>query len=247
MSRTVVASKPRSANAAFAAASSAFLVACLLASRRPVGTVMRPSSHKLSHMTVFVNLSCVTDSDVSRGFLYRLGRWSARHAVAVILIWVSLVVGAVIGNRALGGVYADNFALPGTSAQQAADLLQAHRPSAGGQGGLIVFAVSSGSLTSQRSAIEQSMTAVRELPDVLGASDPLAPTAIAKSSQIGYSSAHVSVNYGGQLGQAAKLKNRDPRSEEIGIIAAFIVLLIGFGSVYAAGLPILSALAGAFA
>jgi putative drug exporter of the RND superfamily len=225
-------------------------------------------------MTVFVNLSCVTDSDVSRGFLYRLGRWSARHAVAVILIWVSLVVGAVIGNRALGGVYADNFALPGTSAQQAADLLQAHRPSAGGQGGLIVFAVSSGSLTSQRSAIEQSMTAVRELPDVLGASDPLAPTAIAKSGQIAYSSAHfsvnpqtlgprylatvnravaparaagVSVNYGGQLGQAAKLKNRDPRSEEIGIIAAFIVLLIGFGSVYAAGLPILSALAGAFA
>ena len=212
-------------------------------------------------MTVFVNLSCVTDSDVSRGFLYRLGRWSARHAVAVILIWVSLVVGAVIGNRALGGVYADNFALPGTSAQQAADLLQAHRPSAGGQGGLIVFAVSSGSLTSQRSAIEQSMTAVRELPDVLGASDPLAPTAIAKSGQIAYSSAHfsvnpqtlgprylatvnravaparaagVTVNYGGQLGQAAKLKNKDPRSEEIGIIAAFIVLLIGFGSVYAA-------------
>ena len=225
-------------------------------------------------MTVFVNLSCVTDSDVSRGFLYRLGRWSAGHAVAVILIWVFLVVGAVIGNRALGGVYADNFALPGTSAQQAADLLQAHRPSAGGQGGLIVFAVTSGSLTSQRSAIEQSMTAVRELPDVLGASDPLAPTTIARSGQIAYSSAHfsvnpqtlgprylatvnravaparaagVTVNYGGQLGQAAKLKNKDPRSEEIGIIAAFIVLLIGFGSVYAAGLPILSALAGAFA
>ncbi len=118
------------------------------------------------------------------------------------------------------------------------------------------------------------MTDMRALPDVLAASDPLAPGAVAASGQTAYATVHfavnpqslgpgyltrvnqavsparqagVSVNFGGQLGQAAKLKNKDPRSEEIGIAAALVVLLIGFGSVYGAGLPVLSALAGAFA
>jgi RND superfamily putative drug exporter len=118
------------------------------------------------------------------------------------------------------------------------------------------------------------MTKVRALPDVLTASDPLGPAAVAKDGRVAYATVHfavnpqslgqsylarvshavapvrnagVAVNYGGQLGQAAKLKNRDPRSEGIGLAAAVIILLIGFGSVYAAGLPVLSALAGAFA
>jgi putative drug exporter of the RND superfamily len=208
------------------------------------------------------------------GLLYRLGLWCARHRVVVVTGWAGLLIAAVIGSHVLGGVYSDNFALPGTSAQQGADLLQAHRPSAGGQGGQLVFTVGSGSLISYRSAIEQSMTEVRALPDVLAASDPLAPAAVAKDGRVAYATVHfavnpqslgqsylakvsravaparnagVAVNYGGQLGQAAKLKSRDARSEAIGIVAALIILLIGFGSVYAAGLPVLSALAGAFA
>jgi len=208
------------------------------------------------------------------GPLYRLGLWCARNRVLVLTGWVGLLIAATIGSHALGGVYSDNFALPGTSAQQGADLLQAHRPSAGGQGGQLVFTVGSGSLASHRSAIEQSMTHMRALPDVLAASDPLARAAVARDGRVAYATVHfsvnpqslgqsylkkvgravapardagVAVNYGGQLGQAAKLKSRDPRSEAIGIIAALIILLIGFGSVYAAGLPVLSALAGAFA
>ena len=208
------------------------------------------------------------------GLLYRLGLWSARHRVVVLCGWIGLLAAATIGSHLLGGVYSDNFSLPGTSAQQGADLLQAHRPSAGGQGGQLVFTIGSGSLVSHRSSIEQSMTNVRALPDVLAASDPLGPAAVAKDGRVAYATVHFAVNpqslgqsylakvghavaparnagvavdYGGQLGQAAKLKNKDPRSEGIGIAAAVIILLIGFGSVYAAGLPVLSALAGAFA
>jgi putative drug exporter of the RND superfamily len=235
-------------------------------------------------VTVLVNLSGVTEFCLETaapqpeaqpsGLLYRLGLWSARHRVVVIAAWIAVLAGATIGSHVLGGVYSDNFSLPGTSAQQGADLLQAYRPSAGGQGGQIVFTVGAGSLMSHKAAIEQSMTNVRGLPDVLAASDPLAPAAVAKDGRVAYASVHfsvnpqslgqsyldkfgravaparnagVAVNYGGQLGQAAKLKTRDPRSEGIGIAAALIILLIGFGSVYAAGLPVLSALAGAFA
>jgi len=208
------------------------------------------------------------------GLLYRLGLWSARHRVIVLSGWIGLLAAAAIGSHVLGAVYSDNFALPGTSAQQGADLLQAHRPSAGGQGGQLVFTIGSGSLGSHRSAIEQSMTNVRALPEVLAASDPLGPAAVARDGRVAYATVHfavnpqslgqsylakvgravtparnagVAVNYGGQLGQAAKLKNKDPRSEGIGIAAALLILLIGFGSAYAAGLPVLSALAGAFA
>jgi RND superfamily putative drug exporter len=209
-----------------------------------------------------------------RGLLYKTGLWSARHKVIVIVLWLGLLGAAAAGSHLLGGAYADNFALSSTSAQQGADLLHAHRPSAGGQGGQLVFNVASGSLGAHRSGIEESMTQMRALPDVLGASDPLAAGAVAGSGRTAYATVHfsvnpqslgpgylarvnhavaparqagVSVNYGGQLGQAAKLKNKDPRSEEIGIAAALLVLLIGFGSVYGAGLPVLSALAGAFA
>ncbi len=214
------------------------------------------------------------DAAPPRGLLYRIGLWSARHKVLVLVFWLGLLGAATAGSHALGGVYADNFTLSSTSAQQGANLLHAHRPTAGGQGGQLVFNVRSGSLAAHQDAIEVTMTRIRALPDVLAASDPLVPGAIAASGQTAYATVHfsvnpqslgpgylarvnqavsaarqaaVSVNYGGQLGQAAKLKNKDPRSEEIGIAAALVVLLIGFGSVYGAGLPVLSALAGAFA
>jgi putative drug exporter of the RND superfamily len=214
------------------------------------------------------------DDPPARGALYRIGLFSARHRYVVVVIWLGLLIGATIGSRALGGVYADNFGLPGTSAQEGLNLLHAHRPSAGGQSGQLVFAVSAGKLTSERAAIEDSMTAMRALPDVLSASDPLTTTTIAKDGRIAYATVHfsanpqtlgpgylatvghamsqarsagVSVSYGGQLGAAAKVKDRDKTSEAIGIAAALVILLIGFGSVLGAGLPVLSALAGAFA
>ena len=208
------------------------------------------------------------------GLLYKIGLWSARHKTVVVLLWLGVLAAVIGGSHALGGVYSDNFTLSDTSAQQGANLLHADRPGAGGQGGQLVFTVGSGSLASHRTAIEQSVARMRVLPDVLGASDPFARGAVASNGRTSYATVHfsvnpqslgpgylaqvnaavsparssgVAVNYGGQLGQAAKLKNKDPRSEEIGIAAALVVLLIGFGSVYAAGLPVLSALAGAFA
>ena len=57
-------------------------------------------------------------------------------------------------------------------------------------------------------------------------------------------SAGVTVSYGGTLGQAARPGAQDSRSELIGIVVALVVLLLGFGSVLAAGLPILTALLG---
>ena len=207
------------------------------------------------------------------GLLYRVGWWSAQHPWIVAIVWLVLLAGATIGHRALGGAYSNDFSLPSNPAQQGANLLKAHQPAVGGQTGQLVFTVGSGSLATDRRTIEESMANVRDLPDVLTAGDPFSPASLAKDGRTAYTSVHfstdpegrgknyvnqvdqavaparaagVSVDYGGQLGQAARPKGNDVRSEAIGIAVALIILLIGFGSVYAAGLPITSALAGAF-
>ncbi|WP_406207479.1 MMPL family transporter [Kitasatospora sp. NBC_01560] len=58
-------------------------------------------------------------------------------------------------------------------------------------------------------------------------------------------SAGVEVEYGGPLGELARPAPDDRVSELIGFGVAIVVLLIGFGSVLAAGLPLVTALIGA--
>ncbi|MER6788789.1 MMPL family transporter [Streptomyces sp. NPDC000658] len=55
------------------------------------------------------------------------------------------------------------------------------------------------------------------------------------------------VEYGGSLGELARPKANDRISEAIGFAVAIVVLLIGFGSVIAAGLPLVTALIGVVA
>ncbi|MED7954947.1 MMPL family transporter [Streptomyces sp. BE303] len=57
--------------------------------------------------------------------------------------------------------------------------------------------------------------------------------------------AGVQVEYGGPLGELARPAPDDRTSEAIGFAVAIVVLLIGFGSVIAAGLPLVTALIGA--
>ncbi|TQJ92012.1 MMPL family transporter [Streptomyces sp. SLBN-31] len=58
-------------------------------------------------------------------------------------------------------------------------------------------------------------------------------------------SAGAQVEYGGPLGELARPAPDDRVSELIGFGVAIVVLLVGFGSVIAAGLPLLTALVGA--
>ncbi|MEW2411274.1 MMPL family transporter [Streptomyces griseoviridis] len=59
-------------------------------------------------------------------------------------------------------------------------------------------------------------------------------------------SAGAQVEYGGPLGELARPATNDRLSELIGFAVAIVVLLIGFGSVIAAGIPLLTALLGVF-
>ena len=207
--------------------------------------------------------------------MYRLGWWSARHPWLVAALWLGVLAGVTIGHRALGGAYSDDFSLPNTPAEHGAALLKAHHiPPVGGPSGQLVFTVTSGSLARDHAAIGRSMAKVRRLPHVVLASNPLLAATTSAGGRTAYSTVYfsaspvtlgagyvsqfdhavaavrqagVTVSYGGLLGQADRPPARDGRSEGIGIAVALLVLLLGFGSVYAAGLPILTALVGAFA
>ncbi|MBR7826558.1 MMPL family transporter [Actinospica sp. MGRD01-02] len=212
-----------------------------------------------------------SDGEWPRGLLARAGGWCARHAWTVVAVWLLILIGATVGHRALGGTYADDFNLSGSPSVTGINVLQAHDPAAGGQSGQIVFAVASGQLSTAESAIETSIGDVRKLPHVLSATDPLAGATTSKDGRTAYSTvqfdtnpvdlgssyvaqveqataparaAGVQVNYGETLGTAARPVTKDTASEGAGIAVAIIVLLVGFGSVLAAGLPIISALIG---
>ncbi|MFE0462324.1 MMPL family transporter [Kitasatospora sp. NPDC058965] len=63
----------------------------------------------------------------------------------------------------------------------------------------------------------------------------------------GLRSAGVQVEYGGALGELARPVADDRSSEAIGFAVAIVVLLVGFGSVIAAGLPLVTALVSVLA
>ncbi len=202
-----------------------------------------------------------------------LGTWAARHRRWVISGWLIALVAVAIGNHALGGVYSDTLTIPGSSAQQGLNLLRAHDKTAGGQSGQVVFVDHGGSVTSQRTAIEQTRSNLEALPHVLAVSDPLGQGTVSKDGSTAYATvnfdtnpqslgdayisevdkavaparqAGVKVSYGGQLGQAAAPTANDVASEVIGIAVALLVLLAGFGSVIGGILPLLSAIIGVF-
>lgn len=206
---------------------------------------------------------------------HRLGAFSAQRAWFVVAAWIIIVVAATLGSSALNASYNASFTLPGSPAQMGADLLRAHTPqasaaSANASSATIVFHVSSGSLRSEKGAIEAASKSVRALPTVKEVSDPfsvLSPDGRTAVASITYKNsvvslgpsdaadtdtavasarkAGVSVDYAGELGTAAQASG-NTSSELIGIGVALLVLLFAFGSVLATIIPILSAVIGVF-
>ena len=202
--------------------------------------------------------------------LYKLGRWCFAHRRYVVAAWV--VVLAVLAVVAISVKQPTNnsFAVPGTESQNALNLLDHKFPGTGGAQAQVVFSVPAGkSITSSPShqAVEATLAQLRKLPQVVRVTDPYQAGTVSKNGQIGYAvvaypvavadvttkaqtalldsggparAAGITVNFGGQVAQATTKTDTDL----IGIVIAFAVLLIGFGSVLGGLLPLLSAAAG---
>ena len=73
-------------------------------------------------------------------------RWAVGHRRTVVIGWLVLLIGALGLSGAIGTRFANNFSLPGTESQRAADLLKRDFPAQAGDSDQIVFAARQGAV-----------------------------------------------------------------------------------------------------
>ncbi|HEY3483616.1 MAG TPA: MMPL family transporter, partial [Streptomyces sp.] len=77
------------------------------------------------------------------GKLARLGSFCGRHAVWVVVAWLVLLVGTLVGRHIVAPVFNNQITLAGSQSAKGADLLTASDPVAAAPNGLVVFHTSS--------------------------------------------------------------------------------------------------------
>jgi putative drug exporter of the RND superfamily len=111
------------------------------------------------------------------GVVARVAQWVVTHRRTVVIGWLLLLIGALGVSGAVGTRYANNFSLPGTESQRAADLLARDFPAQAGDSDQIVLAARQGTVTDAavRSRVEPVLAAVARLPHVTGVVSPYTP------------------------------------------------------------------------
>jgi putative drug exporter of the RND superfamily len=206
-------------------------------------------------------------------FLYKLGRFAFRRRHFVALFWVALLTLAGVGAAGAPAAGSSSFSIPGTEAQKAFDLLEQRFPgmSADGATGRVVFKAPAGEKMTDagnKATVERTVKELSDGSEVVSVADPYKANAVSKDGTIAYASVKYEVS-GMELKDASRdaleQAGKDARSagltveiggdalqtapetgatEVIGIAIAAVVLVITFGSLIAAGLPLLTALIG---
>ncbi|MBO1336502.1 MMPL family transporter [Streptomyces sp. VRA16 Mangrove soil] len=207
-------------------------------------------------------------------FLYKLGKLAFRRRHFVALIWVALLTLAGVGAASAPTAASSSFSIPGTEAQKAFDLLDQRFPGSAADGATarVVFRAPAGEKLSDaanKADIEKTVADIKtSSKQVASVADPFVAKTISKDGTIGYSSASykvssmeltdadrdalqqvideakktgLTVEVGGDALQAMP---ETGATEVIGIAVAAVVLIVTFGSLVAAGLPLLTAIIG---
>ncbi|MEV6513827.1 MMPL family transporter [Streptomyces sp. NPDC051642] len=206
--------------------------------------------------------------------LYRLGRVAFRWRWFVTLLWVAVLGAVGFAAAKAPATPDDGFTMPGIESQRAFDLLEQRFPgtAADGANARIVFVAPNGekvTATENKAAIEKLVTEAADGSQVASAVDPFAAKAVSKDASTAYSTvtfkvkaddltdaakthleraidtaqkAGLTVEVGGDA--LATQPAAGGSAEAIGIAIAAVVLLITFGSLAAAGLPLLTAILG---
>ncbi|MEV1026377.1 MMPL family transporter [Streptomyces sp. NPDC050264] len=207
-------------------------------------------------------------------FLYKLGRLSFRRRRYVALLWVLLLGGIGFASSAAPAPPADSFSMPGTEAQKAFDLLDQKFPAAGAEGAtarVVIRAPQGEKLTdpAPKADVQKLVTALGKGPQVSSVADPYKANAVSKDGTTAYASvaykvasteltdeAHdaltkatddaraegFTIESGGDAVEAEQ--EMGGSAELIGIAISAVVLLVTFGSLVAAGMPLLTAIIG---
>ncbi|MCT9083634.1 MMPL family transporter [Streptomyces fulvoviolaceus] len=206
--------------------------------------------------------------------LYHLGRVSFRWRWFVALLWVAVLGAVGFASTKAPTPADEGFTMPGVESQKAFDLLEQRFPGSASDGASarIVFIAPSGekvTATENKKAIEALVDSAADGSQVASAVDPFAAKAVSKDASTAYATvsfsataadltdaskkhletaieqaqdAGLTVEVGGDA--LATQPSAGGAAEAIGIAIAAVVLLITFGSMAAAGLPLLTAIIG---
>ncbi|TMC09974.1 MAG: MMPL family transporter [Chloroflexi bacterium] len=187
-----------------------------------------------------------------------------------LAIWVGVLIGLAVGSRLAGSDYRNDFSLPGTESQRALDALKEHSPAESGDTVSVVLQDRGGlRAPPTRERVEQLLRDVRGLPHVSVVRDPYADTSsISPDGTTGYATVVLDgrsedvpaqdvrrmidtaradggdglrVELGGAAVRSAEAKGGGA-AEGVGLLAALAVLVLLFGSLLAASLPLVVAI-----
>ncbi|MFE1959770.1 MMPL family transporter [Streptomyces sp. NPDC059479] len=207
-------------------------------------------------------------------FLYRLGRTAFRRRWSVVLLWAAVLVAVGAGAVKAPAATEDGSFMPGIEAQKAFDLMDQRFPgsSADGASARIVFVAPDGQKVTgadHRAAIEKLVDETAGGTQVDSAVSPFQAKAVSKDATTAYATVTYKVKADALTDTSKEtLENAIDRardggltvevggtalatqpaaggaSEGMGVAIAAVVLLVTFGSLAAAGLPLLTALIG---
>lgn len=207
-------------------------------------------------------------------FLYRLGRGAFRRRGRVVLIWLGVLVAVVVGAAGASGPSDEEFSMPGIESQKAFDLMEERFPGTAADGATaqVVFVAPDGQKVTAgdtRRAVEDAVGSLGGGPQVADVEDPFASEAVSEDGATAYATvtykvepskvtdaSRTAVDKAADQARAAGLtvetggsamdSGGEPggTAEIVGLAAAAVVLLFTFGSLAAAGLPLLTAVVG---
>jgi RND superfamily putative drug exporter len=188
----------------------------------------------------------------------------------VLIAWLCALALTVVIQSSTGSRYASGTKLSGTQSAQAANLLSQAAPSVAGDTERVVIAVKQGSVTDPqvRASVDPMLSRLSQLPNVSAVTSPYSPAGaaqISKNGKVAFATIDFSVDAQNVSTSQAKTfvkSARAPNSPSlqvdvvgsvagktnpsstsstfVGVAAALIVLLIVFGAVLPALLPLVS-------
>jgi len=199
----------------------------------------------------------------------RLAGWSYRHRRKAVAGWLAVLVGVTAAGSLVGSDYHNDFSLPGTESQLAADTLSARAPAQAGDTVQVVVQARDGLRAPDvRGRVGALLSEVAGLPHVAAVASPYEDRALSRDGTIGYATVSLDglatevpgeaveriiataqaengdglrVELGGDAVRAAE-ESEGGGAEGAGMLAALVILVLLFGSLVAASLPLVTAI-----
>ncbi|MGW3417550.1 MMPL family transporter [Streptomyces phaeochromogenes] len=199
----------------------------------------------------------------------RIGDASARRPWVAIGAWVAALALVLPLAGLLGGSFVDDLVAPGSQSEKAMELLEERFPEASGGSAVAVFAVPEGErIDRHRPAVEAAVARIAEAARGATVTDPFTAGSISPDGRIGYvqvafdvppmkvdpeqidalSDAIEPVRGDGVVaelgGDAVFINAETPTSgaEAAGLLSALVILVVAFGTIVAALVPVALAL-----